>query len=288
MESRTIFGFPYREDDRVISITAFIAEHLTHPGVEIEAKVGSFRFKNESFAVPHILEIDSGSKAACFESSLQPLMFYSLLDSLKACCKDFVITETEDHLYTCSDRDSKIRQSVSRTGEVLSVIKKTRLADKNFVLNSGGLGLRVSANLEENLESLPENSKFSIMRKKKRFAFRYSYLEIDMTEVIMNNKASFELEIEIVDFNFVRSHVENFNSGKDKGSLIGISRKIWQNALALAFHKPKATVFKTQENSEIIKARDDAYGLFIGEVRPLIGDYLYCCALEKGSVEMAI
>lgn len=286
MESRTILGFPYREDDRIIALANFIAEHLINPNIEIEAKIGKFRFKGEEIPVPHIIELTNTQQSPVFESSLQPLMFYSLLDTLKANCRDLVISETEDSLYRCSDKDSKIRQTMNTSGEVISTIKKTRLADKNYILNSTGLGLRISANYEENLNELPENSKFSVMRKKKRFAFRYQYLEIDMTEVTMNNKASYELEIEIVDFNFVRNHIENFNNGRDKGSLIGIARKIWQNALALSFHKPKATVYKSLENDVLMKTRDEAYEMNIGETRPLIGDYLYYCALEMNNAEM--
>lgn len=286
--SKTILGFPYREDDRVLNITNFVAEYLNNPNVEIEAKLGYFKSHENGFNVLHIQEFDPQKTGARFESSLQPLMFFSLLDSLKLACKEVTYTETEDHLYTCPGRDSKIRQTVNCNSEIIAIIKKTKIADKNFLLNCSGTGIRISANYEETLSEIPENSKFSIMRKKKRHAFRYQYLEVDLTEVSMNNKLTYEVEIEIVDFEFVKKHVENFVIGREKGVLVGICRKIWQNALSLSFHKPRASVVKVEENRQIMEERELAYQMHYGVTRPAIGDYLYCCALEKNNAEMVV
>lgn len=286
--SKTILGLPYREDDRVLSITNFVAEYLNNPCIEIEAKLGSFKFADGGMSIPHIQEFDPQRMGARFESSLQPLMFFSLLECLKVACKDVAYNETEDQLYSCSGRDSKIRQTVNSNGEIISIIKKTKIADKNFLLNSSGTGIRISANYEEILSEIPENSKFSIMRKKKRHAFRYHYLEIDLTEVSMNNKVTYEVEIEIIDFEFVKKHVENFVVGREKGGLVGICRKIWQNALSLSFHKPKASVVKVVENQQLMEERELAYKVHIGETKPVIGDYLYCCALDKNNAEMVV
>ena len=286
--SKTILGVPYREDDRVILISKFIADHLTTPNVEIEAKIGTFKFSESIPAFSHIIELDLSRYGGRFESSLQPLMFYSLLDYLRHIIKEFIYEETEDSLYTCQGRDSKIRQTVNKNNEIISVIKKSKIAEKNFLLNSFGSGIRISANYEEKLDEVPQESRFSVMRKKKRHAFRYQYLEVDMTEVSMNNKLSYELEIEIVDFSFVKTHVDNFISGIDKGGLVGISRKIWQNALALAFHTPKASVPKIQENKDYMEERDRLYAAFIGPIRPVIGDYLYCISKEKENAEMVV
>jgi hypothetical protein len=286
--TKTILGLPYREDDRVLIAANFIAEHFNSPGIEIEAKIGSFKFHNSPPLITHITEIDLQSIGGRFESSLQPLMFFSLLDQLKAVCKDFTYEETEDSLYTCPGRDSKIRQTVGKNNQIIAIIKKTKLADKNFILNTSGLGIRISANFEETLAELPEDSRFSIMRKKKRFAFRYQYLEVDLTEVSMNNKITFELEVEIADYQFVKGHVDNYISGKEKGGLVGIARKIWQNVLALGFHKPKATVGRLQEDPSIMETRARAYDNVVGTVRPIIGDYLYCIAKEKENAEMVV
>ena len=286
--SKTILGTPYREDDRVIVIAQFISEHLTTPGIEIEAKIGFLKISDNFPTFPHIVEVDLHKYNGRFESSLQPLMFYSILDQLKHTYKDFTYEETEDSLYTFHGKDTKIRQTVGKNNEVISVIKKTKIDDKNFLINSRGVGIRISANYEETLTEIPEGSRFSVIRKKKRHAFRYQYLEIDMTEVSMNNKLSYELEIEIVDFNFVKLHVDNFVSGTDRGGLVGISRKVWQNVLALAFHKPKAFIPRIQENKEFMEERESAYQQFNGPVRPVIGDYLYCIAKEKQNAEMVV
>lgn len=286
--SKTILGTPYREDDRVIVIAHFISEYLTSPGVEIEAKIGSFKLSENFPNFSHAVEVDLHKCNGRFESSLQPLMFYSLLEQLKHIYTNFTYEETEDSLYTCQDRDSKIRQTVGKNGEVIAVIKKSKIADKNFLLNNCGVGLRISANYEEKLSEVPENSRFSVMRKKKRHAFRYQYLEVDMTEVSMNNKLSYELEIEIVDFNFVKVHVENFLTGSERGGLVGISRKMWQNALVLAFHKPKAFIPKLVESREFMEERDKTFDEIIGPIRPVIGDYLYCVSKEKKNAEMVV
>lgn len=283
--SRTVLGTPYREDDRVILIAHFISEHFTNPGIEIEAKIGTFGFSNGNMFIPHISEIDMRRSEGRFESSLQPLMFFSLLDRLKNVCREFTYEETEDSLYTCSGRDNKIRQTVGANNEILATIKKSKIADKNFLLNLSGLGIRISANYEENLEKIPDGSKFSVLRQKKRHAFRYQYLEIDMTEVVMNNKPSYELEIEIADFSFVKTHVDNYISGADKGGLIAIARKIWQNALSLSFHKPRAIVARVSEKTEVLEKRNQAYIKHIGPVTPIIGDYLYCLSNEIDNLE---
>jgi mRNA capping enzyme, beta chain len=285
--SKTILGTPYREDDRVLLIAQFISEHLTSPGVEIEAKVGYIRSLDSFPAFSHIIELDLKKFGGRFESSLQPLMFKSLLETLKSLHKEYRYEETEDSLYTLrGQQDAKIRETIGKNNKVMSLIKKSKIADKNFLLSTLGIGIRISANYEETLTDIPEGSKFSVIRKKKRHAFRYQYLEIDLTEVNMNNKISYELEIEIIDFNFVKTHVDSYVLGADKGNLIGIARKIWQNALTLAFHRPKAVVARVEESKEFVEDREKAYNEFIGTVKPVIGDYLYCISKEKQNADL--
>ena len=286
--SKTILGAPYREDDRVLLMANFISEYLTSPEIEIEVKVGKFIFSEGTPPVSHISEIDLRKHGGRFESSIKPLLFYSLIDQLKQIYKDFTYQETEDSLYSCNEMDTKIRQTVGQDNQVLSLIKKSKIAEKNFLLNTYGDVIRISANKEEILNEIPENSRFSVIRKKKRHAFRYQYLEVDITDVEMNNKHSYELEIEIMDFNFVKNHVDNFVLGIEKGNLVGISRKIWQNALGLAFHKYKAPVPKVLERKDVFEEREKMYFEQIGEVRPVIGDYLYCISKETENTNIII
>lgn len=283
--SKTALGTPYREDDRIVLLAQFISDYYTSPNVEIELKIGTFFLNSSTQQISHITEIDMQNTQGRFESSLQPLMFFSLLELLKITCPSFIFLETEDSLYTCSDRNSKIRQSVGPNNEIIATIKKTRIADKNFLLNTYGSGIRISANIEEGVEKIPEESKFYVLRKKKRYSFRHLYLNIDLTEVTMNNKALYEAEIEIVDFAFVKAYASNFLLGIDKGGLIAIARKIWQNALALSYHKPKAMVIKVPEKLEFMEDRERVYKKFIESVFPLIGDYLFCIAKELANAE---
>ncbi|OMJ78617.1 hypothetical protein SteCoe_21542 [Stentor coeruleus] len=283
--SRTALGTPYREDDRIVLLAQFISEYYTSPNIEIEVKIGTFFLNSSTQQISHISEINMQNIPGRFESSLQPLMFFSLLELLKITCPNFIFFETEDSLYTCSDRNSKIRQTIGQNNEIIAIIKKTRIADKNFLINSHGSGIRISANIEEGIDKIPEESKFYVLRKKKRYSFRHLYLVIDLTEVSMNNKVFYEAEIEIVDFPFVKTHANNFLLGLDKGGLIGIARKIWQNSLALSYHKPKAMVVRVSENLELMEDRERVYKKFIGSDFPLIGDYLFCIAKELENVE---
>ncbi|OMJ71865.1 hypothetical protein SteCoe_29809 [Stentor coeruleus] len=257
MESdRTILGTSYREDDRVILIAQFISKHFTNPSIEIEAKIGTFSFSSDNMFISHIREISMHRPKGCFESSLKPQMFFSLLDQLKNVCKDFTYEETKDSLYSCSGKDKKIRQTVGDNNKILATIKKSKIADKNFLLNNSGLGVRISANYEEAIDKIPERSKLKMLRRKKRHSFRYKYLEIDMTEVVMNNRKSYELEIEIADFCFVKGCVDNYIEGIDREGLINIAREIWQNLLSLSLYKPKIVDDKANEIAEFIALGD--------------------------------
>ena len=181
--SKTVLGLPYQEDDRVLIIAKFISENLINADTEIELKIGKFKFYQGTPCFSHAVEIDLKKYEGRFESSLQPLMFTSLLETLKSLHKDFTYTETQDFMYNSQERDTKIRQTIGQNQEVLSVIRKSKIAEKNFLVDQSGLGLRISANYEEKILEIPEGAKMSVMRKKKRYAFRYQYLEIDLTEV---------------------------------------------------------------------------------------------------------
>lgn len=227
MESRTALGNPYYSDDRVILVANFLAEYLNEPGIEVEAKIGKFTFHGETPDIKQMSMIDLGKYRGKFESDSNSITFISLMEKLKENRIPFQFIETEDTLYSGSSNKSKIRQSINKENEIVATIEKTRLNDINFLINPAtGLGFRISANTEIVLPEIPDNVSVSAVRKKARHAFRYQYLEFDFTEALMNNKKTYEIELEIADVPFVKNHVDNYISGKDRNSLIGIANKI--------------------------------------------------------------
>ncbi|CAG9333965.1 unnamed protein product [Blepharisma stoltei] len=282
MESRTALGNPYYSDDRVILLANFLAEYLVEPGIEIEAKIGNFIFQEEKPDFKQISMIDLQRYRGRFESDISALTFISLMEKLKENSVPFTFIETEDTLYSSKKKNSKIRQTINSNNEVIATIEKSRLADINFLINpTTGLGFRISANTEINLEEIPQESSVSAIRKKARHSFRYQYLELDFTEASMGGKKSFEVELEIADVPFVKNHVDSFLSGKDRNSLLGIANKIWNNVLAMAYHRPKAPLPHIKENEEVLKARNEKYESHWGNTHPVIGDYLYEIILEN-------
>lgn len=287
MESKTILNTPYTFDDRVILLANFLSDYITEPGVEIEAKIGHFRFTKAVPQISHITLLDYQTTPFTFESSMSPQYFQSLLAFMIAAGHQPEVKDTQDHLYNCNERFAKIRKTCqAATQEVLEISKKTKLFDLNFLVNAAnGMGFRISANREEILESVNPALRYSGSRFKNRHAFQIKYLELDMTKAKMegHEQQSYEVELEIKDVEFVRLHAEAFQNGGDFAPLLGIANKVWNNILALVqFNAPAPRPIwkKDHEFQQFDQRRSVAYEAAVGAVKPVIGDYMFNVAAE--------
>mmetsp|Transcript_949 Transcript_949/g.2278 ORF Transcript_949/g.2278 Transcript_949/m.2278 type:complete len:294 (-) Transcript_949:4663-5544(-) len=287
MESKTILNTPYTFDDRVILLANFLSDYITEPGVEIEAKIGHFRFTKAAPQISHITLLDYQTTPFNFESSMNPQYFQSLLGFMISAGHQPVVSDTADHLYNCNERFAKVRKTCNPvTQDVIEVTKKTKLFDLNFLVNaSTGMGFRISANREEILDAVNPAHRFSGTRLKNRHSFALKYLELDMTKAKMegHEQQSYEVELEIKDVEFVKQHAEVFQTGADLGPLLGIANKVWNNILALVQFNapaPRPVWKKDHEFQQFDQRRTVAYEGAVGCVKPVIGDYLFHVAAE--------
>jgi len=281
MSSLTLLGTHYLLDDRVNLVAEFLAEHLTQHNIEIEAKIGRFEFTDNKPYFQHISWLNHSVTPFRFNSSLNHLTFTSLIDNCRKQKLNCNFAQTQDTIYRTKLKASKLRQTCDQEGNILATVLKTRVKDLNILVNpETGLGFRLSANIEEPLDSIPENSKLVYMRNKSRHEFEFQYLRLDLTEVQANQHRSFEVELEISDLEFVRKHVEGYVNGGDTSSLLGVANKLWQNVLAVAFHRPRAPIPEAEEPQAFKTQRENKYAQHWGGVKPIIGDYLYEIAGE--------
>jgi hypothetical protein len=287
MESKTILNTAYTFDDRVILLANFLKDYITEPGVEIEAKIGHFRFSKASPLISHITLLDYQTTPFTFESSMNPQYFQSLLAYMKTVGHQAETKETQDHLYNCNERFAKVRKTCDAASqEVIEIVKKSKLFDLNFLVNTAtGMGFRISANREEPLEAVNPALRFSGTRHKSRSSFQLKYLCLDMTKAKMDGheQPSFEIELEIKDVDFVRQHAETFQNGGDLGPLLGIANKVWNNILALVQFNapaPRPVWKRDHEFQQFDKRRSEVYEGVVGGVKPVIGDYLFQLSAE--------
>lgn len=288
VEKLSLLGTRYANDDRVELLANFIAHYLSESDIEIEAKVGYYRFKGPTPRVSHITLLDTASTHFSFESSVDKQYFESLQQEVRKRGLKETPSHTEDMVYSCNEPMAKERKTVNLATEPHSVLEcshKAKLYDLNFLMNpDSGLGIRISANKEYRLTSEP-TGKFLLSRIKQRSSFAYEYFSLDLTKVQQGRSSSCEVELEICDPDFVRRFLEPFRNGSDRGPLYSIAHKFWQNALALAQHRatqPVPVWRGSDADLRVLEANQQAlFHQVFGSAPPLLGDYLYTVARER-------
>jgi len=156
-EKVTLLGSSYANDDRVALLANFLADYLADSDIEIEAKVGSYRFKEVPPRVSHITLLDPRATPFSFQSSVDPRYFDTLQNTLRTRGLKESISHTEDLIYDCNEHFAKERKTVdTATQTVVECSHKAKLYDLNFLLNPDScLGIRISANKEYRLPAEP-------------------------------------------------------------------------------------------------------------------------------------
>lgn len=285
VEKVTLLGSPYANDDRVVLLANFLADYLADSDIEIEAKVGTYRFREMTPRVSHITLLDPRATPFSFQSSVDPRYFDTLQHTLRSRGLKESVSHTEDLVYDCNEPFAKERKTVeTATQTVVECSHKAKLYDLNFLLNPDScLGIRISANKEYRLPAEP-TGKFLLSRVKHRSSFAYEYFSLDMTKVLQQRTETCEVELEISDPNFVRGFVGPFLNGADRNSLFSIAHKFWQNALALAQYRAPlpAPVWRGADAEvRVLEANQQAvFRQVFSSEPPLVGDYLYTVARE--------
>ena len=284
-----MLGRPYEQDDRVVLLANFLADYFSESNIEIEAKVGTYRFKQRAPRVSHITLLDPTATPFSFQSSVDENYFNSLQLALRSRRLPETSATTEDLIYEGREQLAKERKTIDpTTQDVLEVSYKARLYDLNFLINpDSGLGIRISANKEYAIDDISPGRKFVLSRRKQRTSFTFEYLRVDMTTVQQRQDKACEVEMEIADAGFVRQFVEAYRTKTDRHSLFAIANKFWQNALALAqYHAKEPTPVWSGVQAELrtwVESQHEVYREGIGSVMPLLGDYLYTVARERCS-----
>lgn len=289
MTSKTILGTDYQIDDRIKLLANFLSDYSMEPNIEIEAKVGIFHFNRVIPNFSHVTLLDHASTPFRFESNLPETLFQSIMDKLAELNRKFEYHEMEDHIYSASG-NSKLRRVISSDGQILRVEKKTSLYSLNFLVNPAtGMGFRITASKEELIEDIPPTAKCNLIRHKKRHSFPFDYLSLDFTKVEVPSRkngsgVSHELEFEISDINFVRKHVEDYQTNVNKNYLLGIAQKIYYNVLSLATFNAPAPRPAWEGDLEFQRFEDERKKIYtdsLGYVQPIVGDYMFSICQEQ-------
>ncbi len=166
----------------------------------------------ESFPIPHPYVVPVMEKGPRFEAGLSELQFRVLVESLRAeaMAKKRGVVILKDGQSTIDYvRKGKPRVSEDeRTGRPVEVVEKTGKIHLD-IARPGGLDIRVTCCEErvlplEDIYSLGEYRRNAFQRKKKRWAFKFMLMEVDLTEVSDNQGGKqFEVEIEVIDRAFL-------------------------------------------------------------------------------------
>lgn len=276
-------------DDRVRVITDFIASHIKREGVEIEAKIGYYTLKTRGveyskkrlFTCRHITLLNGD--AAVFKSEVPKNIFHCIKESLvkKTEPSSHTLVSVLDNIYSSRNRNEKFRESLLKSGESLGCLMKKRVEDLNFIVDANsGLGFRLSANVEEHLERIPEGSRLVFQRDKTRESFSLGNYRYDLTCVDTQNGKTYEVELEMLNVGQVKYFTELYRDGLDRELLFNVANELWGKLLKLLDLRPKTQVESVEEEPEYRNKRKEEYSKCWGDSRPVIGDYLFEIAKE--------
>lgn len=276
-------------DDRVRIIADFIASHIDREGVEIEAKIGYYTFKNHGTeylkrrppVYRHITLINGD--AATFTSEVPANIFHCVKESIlkKAGYSSHTLISILDNIYSAKNRNEKFRESLLKSGESLGCIMKKRVEDLNFIVHANsGLGFRLSANVEEKLERIPEDSRRVFQRDKTRESFSLENFRYDLTSVAARKGKTHEIELEMLNVRQMKYFTELYRDGLDRELLLNVANELWGKLLKLLDLRPRSWVECVEEEPEYRTKRIEEYSKCWGDTQPVIGDYLFEVAKE--------
>jgi polynucleotide 5'-triphosphatase len=256
-EPVTIMGGAPLVDDRVRNLVNFILQHVTAPGVEIEAKLGLLIQKYQGVRACGLLPVicetpirpDVASEIR-FESSVHHTVFAHLNTELNrrveatASYPDagsrvkYLRTREVDLFWPNKVRETRRVLVDSKTGveslERIRVQRKNRLGDLNFLCPASALDVRYSASLEENAPApLLGGADPPKRRAKDRISYKFDSLSIDITAVEMTdpeanlfNHSTHEIEIEVESSANLFGEVEKYRAGDPSSNIFRIATSL--------------------------------------------------------------
>ncbi|ORX75639.1 mRNA triphosphatase CET1 [Anaeromyces robustus] len=205
-------------DDSINAISKFIEAHLSIPNVEIEGKLGVIMDNNtrERLYLPVQSEtvLTRDFKGIRFVSDMtikQHENYNKLLNELvvegnkpnaKSAFFSYRHIHQLDSFFQVQGHKENLRLSFDeKSQKVLTFIKKVNVGHLNIYLPNSPLDLRISVNIEEEMDqNLIKDKQPSYERKKDRLSYKSHALQIDLTQVhqpSIDKKLIHELEIEL-------------------------------------------------------------------------------------------
>lgn len=277
-EQSTILGVPPLVDDRVRVLVNFILQHVTEPGIEVEAKLGvlieKYKQVRATDLVPVICETPLRPEQASdtrFESAVHHTFFAHLNaelnqrvdatgigEDLKARVM-YVRTKEIDFFWPGKIRETRRFVRDPATGEEsyerVRVQRKTRLGDLNFMCPFNLLDVRYSASKEADV-SLPSNNGPDPRRQraKERISYKFECLSVDITAVETTDpeaglfkNTTHEIEVEIDESADLFGEVQKYRAGDPDSQLFRIASSLVNTVRLLMEEVGKAAANAEQQ-----------------------------------------
>jgi mRNA capping enzyme, beta chain len=278
-EHITILGVPPLVDDRVRNLVNFILQHVTEPGIEVEAKLGTLFQKYEDVRattfVPVLCETPLRPELSTdtrFESAVHHTFFAHLNAELNSRVEataagqdpatrvQYLRTRELDLFWPGKVRETRRinRDPVSgaETHELIRVQRKTRLGDLNFVCPFSLLDVRYSASKEATMP-LPNNGNGDDpprRRVKERISYKFEFLSVDITavettdpEAGLFNHPTHEIEVEIDPSANLFGEVQKYQAGDPSSQLFRIATSLVNTVRLLLEEVHKAAANEEQQ-----------------------------------------
>ncbi|KAI9317344.1 CYTH-like domain-containing protein [Zopfochytrium polystomum] len=207
---------PAPVDDLQLHVGEWIANMFNNPDVrsaganavvEVEAKLGVLIAKDSGRRMQLPIETEAVVSNAIinhyrFESNMsmnQHAGFNAFLNKLFQEARGEITYNHRyelDRFYKIGNR--KVRESVNKkTGEILGIIEKKRIADLHIHFPRDSLDCRLSINLEIEAATPPSDLPIDFTRDKDRMSYALRFVQVDLTQVESNGRKTHELEFEI-------------------------------------------------------------------------------------------
>ncbi|ORX42028.1 mRNA triphosphatase CET1 [Piromyces finnis] len=203
-------------DDSINVISKFLENHLGTPNIEIEGKLGKIMDNNTKDRIwlpvqsETVLVNQRGWRFVSDMTMEQHRNYNQILNKLvndgnkpnaKSAFFSYRHIHQIDSFYQVPGHKEKLRLSTDKsTNNVISFIKKVNIGHLNIFLPNSPLDLRISINIEEQMDqSLIKDIDAIYERQKDRLSYKSHALQIDLTQVQEPNhdKKLHELELEL-------------------------------------------------------------------------------------------
>lgn len=281
-EQNTILGVPPLVDDRVRVLVNFILQHVTEPGIEIEAKLGILIEKYKQVRavdlVPVVCETPLRPEQASdtrFESAVHHTFFAHLNSELNHRVDAtgigddpktkvmYLRTKEIDFFWPGKVRETRkcVRDPVtgSETYKRIRVQRKTRLGDLNFMCPFNLLDVRYSASKEDSDVSLPMNNAPDPRRQraKERISYKFESLSVDITAVETTDPEAglfgtptHEIEVEVDESADLYGEVQKYRAGDPESQLFRIASSLVNTVRLLMEEVGKAAANAEQQQQQ--------------------------------------